>query len=203
MRVQVWSLASLSRLRIQRCCELWCRPAAAALIRPLAWELPYATGMAIKRKGKKTFMLVSCLLDWSRLSLESPAFLGVIQQSGGSETKAEVGLQLYKKECKSPILCKTSISASGILSHVFWDSRFSLHQSGSLGFYWRDLSRDTTISLKPLIKNKTKKNHRVGSTVVWADFRKEIFILCLGISRMLQRETIFYWFHKSREIHWD
>ena len=23
---------------------LWCRPAAAALIQPLAWELPYATG---------------------------------------------------------------------------------------------------------------------------------------------------------------
>ena len=31
---------------------LWCRPAAAALIRPLAWELPYATGVALKRKKK-------------------------------------------------------------------------------------------------------------------------------------------------------
>ena len=30
---------------------LWYRPAAAALIRPLAWELPYATGVALK--GKK------------------------------------------------------------------------------------------------------------------------------------------------------
>ena len=29
---------------------LWCRPAAAALIRPLAWELLYATGAALKRK---------------------------------------------------------------------------------------------------------------------------------------------------------
>ena len=28
----------------------WCRPAAAALIRPLAWELPYATGAALKSK---------------------------------------------------------------------------------------------------------------------------------------------------------
>ena len=45
--------ASLSGLRIRRCCELWCRPAAAALIQPLAWELPYATGMALKRKKKK------------------------------------------------------------------------------------------------------------------------------------------------------
>ena len=29
---------------------LWCRPVAAALIQPLAWELPCATGAAIKRK---------------------------------------------------------------------------------------------------------------------------------------------------------
>ena len=33
---------------------LWCRPAATALTRPLAWEPPYATGAALKRqKGKK------------------------------------------------------------------------------------------------------------------------------------------------------
>ena len=32
---------------------LWCRPVATALIRPLALELPYAKGAAL-RKGKKT-----------------------------------------------------------------------------------------------------------------------------------------------------
>ena len=32
---------------------LWCRPAAAAPIQPLAWELPYAAGVALKRKEKK------------------------------------------------------------------------------------------------------------------------------------------------------
>ena len=34
---------------------LWCRLAAADLIRPLAWELPYATGagVALKKKKKK------------------------------------------------------------------------------------------------------------------------------------------------------
>ena len=31
---------------------LWHRPAAAALIRPPAWELPYATGAAGKMKVK-------------------------------------------------------------------------------------------------------------------------------------------------------
>ena len=31
---------------------LWCRPAATALIRPLAWELPYVTGTALKKKKR-------------------------------------------------------------------------------------------------------------------------------------------------------
>ena len=29
---------------------LWCRPAAVAPTRPLAWELPYAAGTALKGK---------------------------------------------------------------------------------------------------------------------------------------------------------
>ncbi|WP_348248997.1 hypothetical protein, partial [Salmonella enterica] len=32
---------------------LWCRPAAAAPIRPLAWEPPYAVSEALKRQKKK------------------------------------------------------------------------------------------------------------------------------------------------------
>ena len=32
---------------------LWYRPAAVALIGPLAWESPYAMGVALKRKKKK------------------------------------------------------------------------------------------------------------------------------------------------------
>ena len=32
---------------------LWCGPAATALIHPLAWELPYAVGAALKRRGEK------------------------------------------------------------------------------------------------------------------------------------------------------
>ena len=31
---------------------LWCRPAAVAPIGPLAWELPYAEGVALKSKNK-------------------------------------------------------------------------------------------------------------------------------------------------------
>ena len=32
--------------------QLWHMPAAVALIQPLAWELPYAAGMALKKKLK-------------------------------------------------------------------------------------------------------------------------------------------------------
>ena len=32
---------------------LWCRPAAAAPIQPLAWELPYAIGVTLKSKKAK------------------------------------------------------------------------------------------------------------------------------------------------------
>ena len=69
MRVQVRSLATLSGLRIQCCPELrcrgsdiaqitillwlWYRLAAAALIQPLAWELPHALGVALKSKIKR------------------------------------------------------------------------------------------------------------------------------------------------------
>ena len=32
---------------------LWCRPAAAAAIQPLAWGLPYPEGVALKTKKAK------------------------------------------------------------------------------------------------------------------------------------------------------
>ena len=32
---------------------LWCSPEAVALIQPVAWELSYAAGVALKRQKKK------------------------------------------------------------------------------------------------------------------------------------------------------
>jgi len=42
---------------------LWCRLAATALIRPLAWELPYAVGRALKRKKKIILCLIHRISD--------------------------------------------------------------------------------------------------------------------------------------------
>ena len=63
MRMRVQSLASLSRLGIQCGHELWrwCRLAAATPIRPLAWELPYAAGAALKRKKKFSWKYLTCV----------------------------------------------------------------------------------------------------------------------------------------------
>ena len=33
---------------------LWCRLAAAALIRPLAWEIPYIEGTALQRQTNQS-----------------------------------------------------------------------------------------------------------------------------------------------------
>ena len=46
---------------------LWCRLAAAALIQPLAWELPYVAGMALKKQKnnkKKQKTGVSIVVQW-------------------------------------------------------------------------------------------------------------------------------------------
>ena len=67
MRLRVQSLASLSGLRIQYYRRgsdpvwlwLWCRWAAAAPIRPLAWELPLK-----KKKKRKKKKGIKVLLTW-------------------------------------------------------------------------------------------------------------------------------------------
>ena len=38
---------------------LWCRLAAVAPIRSLAWEPPYITGVALRRGKKKEFKIIS------------------------------------------------------------------------------------------------------------------------------------------------
>ena len=53
MSTRVRSLVSFSGLKIQHCCELWCRLAATALIGPLAWEPPYAEGGGWPEKDKR------------------------------------------------------------------------------------------------------------------------------------------------------
>ena len=64
--MQVWSLGLLSGLSFPCCCKLWRRSqvqlrsgvAAAEPIQVLAWELPYAWSMAVKKKKKKCHNII-------------------------------------------------------------------------------------------------------------------------------------------------
>ena len=67
---------------------LWCRPVAATLIQPLAWELPYAMSVALKAKReKKEKKLQGHFLDsmvWIYL-VPSPSFRNFkLQKVNGS-----------------------------------------------------------------------------------------------------------------------
>ena len=51
---------------------LWCRPGATAPIRPLAWEPPYAAGVAqrnSKKKKKKIKEQMSLAATWMQLDI--------------------------------------------------------------------------------------------------------------------------------------
>ena len=52
---------------------LWCKSAAIAPIQPLAWELPYATGVALERqKDKKKKRICTLILSYSFLDVSLP-----------------------------------------------------------------------------------------------------------------------------------
>ena len=69
MRLRVWSLASLRGLWIWHCCELWCRLAATAPIRPLAWESPYAMGAALKKAKRKKERGINTFINQPQISI--------------------------------------------------------------------------------------------------------------------------------------
>ena len=117
MKMRVRSMASLSRLRIWHCCELWYRLAAAALIRPTAWELPNATGSALKKKKKKKKdkMSHSCHVRASLLCQESSKALPTTTIACLS-LHPQRSLQLLAKcKCAQDIFVEsvTECSASG------------------------------------------------------------------------------------------
>ena len=67
MRMQVQSLASHRGLRIQHWCKLQHRPAVSALIWPLTWEIPYASGATIKRKKKGSVCECIYMINFTKI----------------------------------------------------------------------------------------------------------------------------------------
>ena len=68
---------------------LWCRPAAIAPIEPLAWEPPYAVGIALKRERERERERMYCSRGrkiWSHLLmnwLKKPAVM-LLEGKGNS-----------------------------------------------------------------------------------------------------------------------
>ena len=114
MRRQVWSLALLSRLRIWCCCELWYRSAATVPIGPLAWEPPYAAGVALKktkRQKKKTKLIFLILIakipdtpkvnEWiyenTCFNMLSITYFCKDSSSSGSDSRMQASLRRSKR----------------------------------------------------------------------------------------------------------
>ena len=77
---------------------LWCRLAAAALIQPLAWELPYATDAALKRK-KKFFNFIEALLIYN-----------IVLSSSAQQSDSVIYIYIYIYICIFHILFHYGLS---------------------------------------------------------------------------------------------
>ena len=80
---------------------LWCRPAAAAPIGPLAWEPPYATGVALKTQKTKKRSGLEAHLTFQKILLAfffncKKKYMPLIKQSNNSKV-----YKVFKKEIKS------------------------------------------------------------------------------------------------------
>ena len=115
MRMQVWSLASLSGSRFWHCCELQCRSqmgfgsfvavavaylATVAPIWPLAWELQYAVGVDLKIKKLKKNTVKK------KKKLKTLNKWGIYHIHGLSQYFKEVSSSQYEQTEFSPIPIK-------------------------------------------------------------------------------------------------
>ena len=75
---------------------LWCRPAAAALIQPLAWELPYAP-RAAQERGKNTKNLLLLLRCHGALLVPSLTW-ELLRALGVAQNKQKTNKQKNKKQ---------------------------------------------------------------------------------------------------------
>ena len=105
---------------------LWCRQATTAPLGPLAWELPYAAGVALKRKQtKKNVDLSPSVLSY--ISISSSASKGDIPLLDGE-------CYLFGQKADI-IIC--------IYSWFAFSSDSSLQQ-GAAG--WEDMARGSVLS---------------------------------------------------------
>ena len=84
--------------------QLWCRPAAAAPIQPLAWELPYAAYVAVKRPKRKKNMPTTSFLQKSLILKQFPCFYNTIVK-GKSFSSKHKGIRNVYLSCSFNAQC--------------------------------------------------------------------------------------------------
>ena len=73
---------------------LWHRLAVAAPTGPLAWELPYATGVALKSQKEKKMAEMNLSVESNKLmDMENRL---MVAKGGGSGMDREFGVGMYK-----------------------------------------------------------------------------------------------------------
>ena len=65
--LQCWSQTQLD----PKLLWLWCRWAAVALIRPVAWKLPYAAHVALKKKEREREINICIIKHYTNITAES------------------------------------------------------------------------------------------------------------------------------------
>ena len=79
--------------QILRCCGCSIGQQLQLQFNPLAWELPYATGMALKRKGKKKWVISKVLEEHQKYSYQLPP----------SEDPCSLPLQEHGRHTRPPL----------------------------------------------------------------------------------------------------
>ena len=127
MRFRIQSLVLLSRLRIRHCIAMSCnRPAATAVVRPLAWEPPYAGGATLeKAKDKK-----------KKKKISPPQKAGSFK--GGDSLMGVWVCPSWHSVVSNTELIKLNKVSKREFSPEFFVSESSWHQQGYLWNSWAE-----------------------------------------------------------------
>ena len=103
-------------LNAWHCCELWCRLAATAPIRPLAWEPPYDTGVGC-RKDKKNplpkWIQMNLLKNRSRLTYFKNKLLVTKEDRFGGRDGLGLEIGQCTLWCKERLASRDALYSTG------------------------------------------------------------------------------------------
>ena len=139
---------------------LWCRLAAAALIRLLAWELPHATGVALKTKTKtktKTKKTVE---------IGEKGWLGAVYVYEKVRIPGKLRLSLYVRLTHKPFLLWVFVIA---FPYAYMRMRTHTHIFSTNSFFFLGLYNSENLQMVIRLAKPTKhqREHSLGTTKVW------------------------------------